>query len=120
MREIKFRAWIKRWKQMQNVGGIDFVNGEVITYFGDTQHGQSTLTVKVDEVEILQYTGLKDVNGVLIYEGDILKVVGLREKGIVEFTEDSEYVVNGLLLWDWNIRSEVIGNKFQNPELLSN
>jgi uncharacterized phage protein (TIGR01671 family) len=83
---------------------------------------------------LMQYTGLKDKNGVEIYEGDILKN---PDQGELEYHEDP---INGQVVW-WNLLGwtlankdgsiwedvdylanyelEVIGNIYENPELLS-
>ncbi|XEO93371.1 YopX family protein [Latilactobacillus sakei] len=116
MQEIKFRAWIKERKQMQNVGGIDFVNGEVITYFGDTQHGQSTLTVRVDDVELTQYTGLKNYAGAEIYDGDFMHDMDDDYYMLVHY-EDGQYMCGDNLLSDC-LGCDVVSNKFESPELL--
>lgn len=63
MREIKFRAWEKNLKEIIPVHSIDFekkmINTESAWRF-------------FNEIELMQYTGLKDKNGKEIYEGDIL------------------------------------------------
>lgn len=86
----------------------------------------------------LQCTGLRDKNGKLIFEGDILKVTGSRDAsgyGVVEYLQAGcQYFVNGYLdkpspyhprrkgefchpLQEW-LCTEVIGNIYENPELI--
>lgn len=86
----------------------------------------------------LQCTGLKDKNGKLIFEGDILRVTGSRDTsgyGVVEYLQAGcQFFVNGYLdnpspyhpgrkgkfchpLQEW-LCIEVIGNIYENPELL--
>lgn len=79
-----------------------------------------------DNFTLLQYTGLKDKNGKEIYEGDIFKG-GDYKWDAVEF-EDGQFQVNLMgarvfslqeLCCDYDSeRPEVIGNIFENPELL--
>ena len=64
MREIKFRAWDKNNQRMVQCEQI-WMEERIITYQGNCKIG-------FDNCEVMQYTGLKDGNGVEIFEGDIL------------------------------------------------
>lgn len=92
----------------------------------------------IPQNNIMQCTGLKDKYGKLIYEGDILRVIGNRDTsgyGVVEYLQAGcQFFVNGYLnnpspyhprkkgefyqqLQEW-LCTEVIGNIYENPELL--
>lgn len=72
--------------------------------------------VVIEPETIGQFTGLKDKNGVEIYEGDILGIVGNKGSyyGAMEWDEGA----NGWKQFAPLNRFEVIGNIYQNPELL--
>lgn len=121
----KFRAWDKISKKMFPVMMIDF--------------GQSYVMIEeinglwcerdFDEIEIMQSTGLFDKNGKEIYEDDIVRITltdGFRyvvgEDGAVKYKLGAFYILNGLdeyLISDFHIDDiEVVGNIYENPELL--
>jgi uncharacterized phage protein (TIGR01671 family) len=126
MREIKFKVWNPRLKEMSE----PFTLMELISADVNLLHKSN-----YDEpIEWLQFTGLKDKQFKEIYEGDILK----SNIGNIGFVRHSNSVCwhitynlklntglknppdENLLtqLWDSYDRWEVIGNIYENPELL--
>lgn len=123
-RPIKFRAWDKLAKVMLPVQTIDFVNEKLTT-------GSADATFK--EFELMQYAGLKDRNGVEIYEGDIVGYTGFDDKRhkarIIWKEEECRFVAIIKKYKAWFTLSsktpqgtdtdlEVIGNIYETPELL--
>ena len=125
MRCIKFRAWDSLIKQMvynieqtYDYGCYGCSNG------GSLSH-ESFWDVLCDEqCVVMQYTGLKDKNGKEIYEGDIIYNSTEEENFVVEwFEEAARYVFSGISVtmdFDnyYEYELEVIGNIYENPELL--
>jgi uncharacterized phage protein (TIGR01671 family) len=72
---------------------------------------------------LMQYTGLKDKNGVEIYEGDVVEAKGYyQDKYIIEWVYDGWEIFDGkdgvVADFDEWEKLEVIGNIYENPELL--
>ena len=120
MRKIKFRAWIKSDKRMEKCVEINPF------HIGDCDR----LHWKHDEVEIMQYTGIKDKNEKDIYEGDIIQYDFMRAKIIYGFCGfDIEWITDRVakirqrksepMFHNTSIIFEVIGNIFENPDLLA-
>lgn len=125
MREIKFRAWVKEKKAIFEVILIDYVTKKVTYIVERTGHLLNIRHDKFNDVELMQYTGLKDKDNKEIYEGDILfesfgekyyKVIfengGFRAEFKGDFEEYSfdliDVVAQGC---------EIVGNIYENPEL---
>lgn len=103
-RELKFRAWHIDSKEMLQ----ESYPGNVFIWASGGQ-----------PIEIMQYTGLKDKNGVEIYESDILEFrSGLVPKGtnpmikqvVRWYKPEAEFI---------NLAGDVIGNIYENPELIN-
>ena len=135
MREIKFRAYDMDEKVMRKWEEIDFTK-EIGEDYYMVGYKASEVCVRYDHEQILmQYTGLKDKNGKEIYEGDLLNMHYRNEsveKGKVVsvkmgMTYDSDgwehertygWVAGNNSLADVAPYAEVLGNIYENPELL--
>ena len=120
MREIKFRAWHKEKKIMGEVLGIDILHKEIFFSNEDVDCYEHT---DFKDIELMQYTGLKDKNNKEIYEGDIFHIGSKKILYVVEWIDcglKGRQIKNkswiGLDYWKDDI--EVIGNIYENPELL--
>jgi len=128
MREIKFRAWDKIHKEMSTWPSL-YDNPNLWEYI--LSHNEQ-FENWIGDIVLMQYTGLKDKNGTEIYEGDILLFnnshngMNRKWKCVVKYRGGSfvcEYPVDGVYnhFDSWNVPKvtwEVIGNIYENPELL--
>ena len=114
MREIKFRAWDKETKEMIVWDKLIWNSQGLLNSLHNTgtpDHYGNWIAQ--------QYTGLKDKNGVEIYEGDIVETLDELTK-----ITDVKFIDGAFMPFDHSspeIKSEessVIGNIYENPELL--
>jgi hypothetical protein len=118
MTPLRFRAWDKARQEFSN-GNVAFdCYGMLYWIFGDT----ARIADREDFV-VMQSTGLRDKNGKEIFEGDVVEAakVGpvLRHRTLVRF-EDGAFRISGTVLNEILsvFPQEVIGNIYENPDLL--
>ncbi|ASN72672.1 hypothetical protein 3S16_19 [uncultured Caudovirales phage] len=125
----KFRAWDTTNKEMFKDTFAITESGQVVVV------DQSSVFVSpdyvfVDNLVIMQSTGLKDKNGQEIFEGDVVRQVRTQPTienetitGVVTMLEGAWLIVNdneqlASDLWSETDENEIIGNIFENKELL--
>lgn len=122
-REIKFRGYtINYWAYGSYIKVIE--NNKIFNIIGYEDDSY----VYVDSESIGQFTGLKDINGIEIYDGEILYNNDRKEHCIVKFDiEKAMFIVEYLESKDkfplWESISNLnysVGNIYENPELLEN
>ena len=124
MREIKFKYIIIREKEEMISKAFSIIDIE----FGYMNRWYAANHIGADELKRCQYTGLKDMNGKEIYEGDVIALdgggelynfsvefedgcFGIRTNG-KDFAELKYYIDMSF------VEAEIIGNIYENPELM--
>lgn len=113
---FKFRVWDKASKKMHEVFGFSLMN----VSFGDSK----ARSLYHNECILMQCTGLKDKNGKLIFEGDIIecnegcfksiaRIEWDNTEGWVRKTNTNSFKLDTILR-----EVRIIGNIHENPELL--
>lgn len=121
---IKFRAWDKKLQTMLDVSLIDFKKGVLV---GEHWEFGETNFMSFDEIELMQSTGLHDKNGKEVFVGDIIKCTrGCPHEVYLEKEYGGTFIggmpaiyLKGLREgYAWTEDEEIIGNVYENKELL--
>ena len=140
MREIKFRAWDLKTKTMHTVENINFCGRETVT----VQYNPIK-KISLDSVYLMQYIGVQDKNGVEIYEGDVIHWDPVRPvESYTPTYAKTKRLDDYIIQWnaarcefwaepgelghaymnisqsDLSMNWKVIGNIYENPELVNN
>lgn len=130
MREIKFRAWDG---DIMHNNVIPIISDDGKNYNIIEVHPLAGMRISPYTVELMQYTGLKDKNGKEIYEGDVLTPRWKQNptyqfRYIVYYKDGAFSAKHYDIDNDWTnhlerqsikqMQIEVIGNIYENPELL--
>lgn len=130
----RYRAWIKTEKRMffsDDILVIDYENEEIVTqqiYFENgLPDDRDIYCYDFDEIELMQSTGLKDKNGKEVFIGDIVKCTrGCLHEVYLEKEYGGTFIggMPAVYLkgfgdgYAWTEYEEIIGNIYENPELL--
>src|ERR1019366_5302286 len=130
-RAINFRVWHKPTATMHNYLKAKFgptgINATLSGKFKDVEE-PTTLTVPNKDLEVMQFTGIKDKNGTPIFEGDVVEYetqdsgAGVKRRIVIAWDQrrieathpDSQI---GFHIPEARELMEVIGNVYENPEL---
>lgn len=129
----KFRVCVKIEKRMvfsDDILTIDYENKEIVTHQVYFENGlpddRDIYCYDFDEIELMQSTDMVDRDGKIIFEGDIVKMSKdvysepiyyevVRHCGGAYRIESKQH---GCELWLRHTDCEVVGNVYENPELL--
>lgn len=122
MTELKFKAFFKVDRRIYEVRSVDFLNKEATLWDKETA---VNFEASFEDIELLQYTGINDINGKEIYTGSLVKW-GLRTYKICF---DCGFYMHDLsrinpeypITKEFKKASdefEIVGNIYENPELL--
>lgn len=126
-REIKFRIWDPEHAEIMPIEAVAWTT-EMVGALAHTEsespveephvHPWELLMLLFDNTStvMMQYTGLKDQNGVEIYEGDIIDIAGVRAQ--VKFEHGAWRYEGEDLTGYLDDCCEAIGNIYENPDLI--
>lgn len=130
---LRFRVWVKIGKRMvfsEDILDIDYENKEIVTQQVYFENGlpddRDIYCYDFDEIELMQSTDMVDRDGKEIFEGDIVKMAKdvyseptyyevVRHYGGAYRLESKQH---GCELWLRHTDCEVVGNIYENRELL--
>ena len=123
MKEFKMKAWLKKENKMVSIIGID-LNYQYIRYTDDNLFKDDYKIAEFKDIELLQFTGVKDKAGQEVYEADVIKFNdGIDDiYGLISYDdEDAVYCVSYENVTEHlsNMAGdfEIVGNIFENPNL---
>ena len=126
MREIKFRVWDKNNGEWLGESDPNTLTYKGFHLFGEVMYFQQVPPEVLSSIEINQFIGIKDNYMQDVYEGDILYVSSKRSRYVVEWVnEAARYILRPVLntatqptISKITGEGRVIGNIYENPELL--
>lgn len=123
----KYRAWDKRQNVMRDVAVLHFTKSGKVNSIEYWKTPSELKSYHVRNIELMQSTGLKDKNGVDVYQGDIIRCTSGCLHEVIWLEEYGGTFIGGMPAWylsglrngySWTGREEVIGNIYENPELM--
>ena len=119
MRNTKYKAWSKCCQDFLNITGFECVNGEITGIIHDGDY----VGYDKDDITLLQYIGINDVDDKEIYEGYVVRCWGGEHcQGYWQYDEtitiDSINNPFAILSLTESENIEIVGNIYENPELL--
>lgn len=139
MREIKFRVFNPVDKVIEFVGALDWASDRKSPISCNTETTKQYRCDEASDFILMQFTGLKDKNSKEIFESDIVKwsdgdykhpsnprIAEVRFDPELSFfafnvgEEGHKFGFSNFIYTETEKHLEIIGNRYQNPELLTN
>lgn len=126
----RFRVWHNELGRMMSIKNMWFQDSRIEELELNDAVMNDHITAYPDEIELMQSTGLKDKNGKEIFEGDVVRQVRTQPTteneviiGVVTMIEGAWLIMNdneqlASKLWSETDENEIIGNIYENKELL--